>query len=69
VLWKATGEKPIILQITVRKWRWIGHTLMKGEESIKKTSIGLESAASQERKTEANLENDGFGGSRKCDKT
>jgi hypothetical protein len=35
-LWEATGEKPIILQIRLRKWRWIGHTLRKGDESIEK---------------------------------
>jgi hypothetical protein len=35
-----------------------------------KTSIGLKSAGSQkERKTEANLGKDCFGGRRKCDKT
>jgi hypothetical protein len=33
-LLKATGQKPIILQIKMRKWRLISHTL-KGNKSIK----------------------------------
>jgi len=33
---EATGEKPIILPITMRKWRWICHTLRNGDESIEK---------------------------------
>jgi hypothetical protein len=51
----------------MRKWRWVGvRRLRKGDESIKKKSIGLESACSRkERKTEANLEKDHFGGNRK----
>jgi hypothetical protein len=45
----------------MRKWRWIGHTLRNGDESI-----GMESAGSQKgRKTEANLENGRFGVKRK----
>jgi hypothetical protein len=45
----------------MRKWRWIGHTLRKGDESIE-----FESAGSQKgRKTEANLERRGFGVRRK----
>jgi hypothetical protein len=31
-LWEATGQKSVILQIVMRKWRWIGRTL-KGDES------------------------------------
>jgi hypothetical protein len=31
---EATGEKPIILQIKIRKWRWIGHTLRKNKHWI-----------------------------------
>jgi len=34
-LWEGTGEEPVILQIRMRKWRWIGHTL-KGDECIEK---------------------------------
>ena len=29
-MWKAAGEKPVILQIKMRICRWIGHTLGKG---------------------------------------
>ena len=35
-LWGATGEKRVILQIRMRKWRWIGHNLRKGDKSIEK---------------------------------
>jgi hypothetical protein len=48
---------PVTLEFKIRKWRWIGHTLRNGDESI-----GLESAGSQKgRKTEANLEKGRFG--------
>ena len=30
-LWEATGDKPIISQIRMRKWRWISHSLRKGK--------------------------------------
>jgi hypothetical protein len=54
-LWETIGEKPIILQIRMR------NTLRKVKESVKKTSIRLESARRQkERKTEENLEQDHF---------
>jgi len=65
-LWEATEEKRIILQIIMRKWRWISHTVRKRGEYIDKRSIGLESARNRkERKTGAKLEEDRFGGSRK----
>jgi hypothetical protein len=65
-LWEATGEKHIILPITMRKWLWIEHTLRNGDESIGKTSIGLESTGSQkEMKTESNLKKDRFRRNRK----
>jgi hypothetical protein len=52
-LWEAIGEKPVILQIRMRKWRLICHTSRKGDESIEKQAFRLESAGSQkERKTE-----------------
>jgi hypothetical protein len=35
-LWEAAGETPVILQIRMRKWLWISHTLKKGDESIQK---------------------------------
>jgi hypothetical protein len=38
-LWEAAGEKLVILQIRMRKWRWIGHTLRKGDESIGKQAL------------------------------
>jgi hypothetical protein len=38
-LWEAAGETLIILQIIMRKWRWIGHTLRKGEKKKKKQAL------------------------------
>jgi len=38
-LWEATGEKPIILQIGMRKWRLICHTSRKGAESTEKQAL------------------------------
>jgi hypothetical protein len=39
-LWEATGEeKPTILQIKMRKWRWIGHTLKKADKSTEKQEV------------------------------
>jgi len=47
-LWEATGQKPIIVRIRKRKWRLVGRTVRKWDDSIKKkTSIGLESEGSQ----------------------
>jgi hypothetical protein len=34
-LWKATGEKPIVLKTKMRKWRCIGHTVSKGKNPLK----------------------------------
>ena len=38
-LWEATGQKPLILQIRVRKWGWISLTPRKGDESIEKQAL------------------------------
>jgi hypothetical protein len=38
-LWQATVQKPVILQIRMRKWRRIGHTLRKGDESTGKQAL------------------------------
>ena len=35
-------ERPLTLQIKMTKWRWISHTLMNGDESVKsKKWIGI----------------------------
>jgi len=34
-LWEAAGETPIILQIRMRKWLWIGHTVKKWVNPLK----------------------------------
>ena len=36
---EATEETPIILRIRIGKWRWSGHTLRKGDESIEKQTL------------------------------
>ena len=50
-LWEAAGEKLIMLQIRMRKWRWIGHKLRKGDESIEKQALDWnpQGARSRER--------------------
>jgi hypothetical protein len=30
-LWEATGKKPIILKLRMRKWRKVAHTQGKGD--------------------------------------
>jgi hypothetical protein len=58
-LWEVTEEKRIVLQIVMRKWRWISHTVRKRGEYIDKRNIVLEFAGNwKERKTEAKLEED-----------
>jgi hypothetical protein len=29
--WEATGKRPIILKIRIRKWRWVANTMVKGD--------------------------------------
>ena len=38
-MWNGTGEKPIILLITIRIWRWIGHTMNKRDLSIERRAL------------------------------
>jgi len=38
-LWRITEQKAIENQIKRRKWNWIGHTLRKETEAIKKTTL------------------------------
>jgi hypothetical protein len=38
-LWKDTGEKPTILRIRMRKWKWIGQPLGKAVESAEKQAM------------------------------
>lgn len=40
-LWRATGQTYIILQIKMRKRRYIGHTVRKEDECIEKQAIGI----------------------------
>ena len=38
-LWRITKQKPIEIQIKIRKWNWIGHTLRKEVGAIEKTAL------------------------------
>jgi len=38
-LWRITKQKPIEIQIKIRKWNWIGHTLRKEAVAIEKTAL------------------------------
>ena len=38
-LWEATGEKPVIILMRMRKWQWIGHTLRNWDESTEKQAL------------------------------
>jgi hypothetical protein len=39
-LWKATGEKSVILLMRMRNWQWIGDNVRHGDESIEKQTLG-----------------------------
>jgi hypothetical protein len=38
-LWRATGQEDINLEIRKRKFRWIGHTLRKGDGEVPKAAL------------------------------
>jgi hypothetical protein len=38
-LWSRANEEPVTIQIEHRKWRWIGHTLRKKQDAIKKQAL------------------------------
>jgi hypothetical protein len=38
-LGEITKQEPVTAQIRKRKWRWIGHTVRKPEESIEKAGL------------------------------
>ena len=44
-VWIRTGQEPIVTTIKRRCWKWIGHTLRKGERN---KHVGLESARNME---------------------
>jgi len=48
-LWKRTEEIEMSMQIKRHKWKWIGHTLRKGNEDIER-SLGLEPVGEEEEK-------------------
>ena len=38
-LWERTGQVPIQTEIGKRTWKWVGHTLRKGENSITRRAL------------------------------
>jgi hypothetical protein len=38
MLWETIGETPVEPQIKKRKWKWIGHTVRKDENSVERTA-------------------------------
>jgi hypothetical protein len=54
MLWEATGETPIELQIKKRKWKWRGHTIRKDENAVER--IALDWNPQGTRKTKEDLE-------------
>ena len=38
-LWERTGQVPIQTEIGRRRWKWVGHTLRKGKNSITRQAL------------------------------
>ena len=38
-LWERTGQVPIQTEIGRRRWKWVGHTLRKGRNSITRQAL------------------------------
>jgi hypothetical protein len=38
-LWRRTEENEISMQIKRQKWKWIGHTLRKGNEAAEREAL------------------------------
>ena len=38
-LWERTGQAPIQTEIGRRRWKWVGHTLRKGKNSITRQTL------------------------------
>ena len=43
-LWERTGQVPIQTEVGRRRWKWVGHTLRKGKNSITRQGSSVESA-------------------------
>jgi hypothetical protein len=39
VLWETTQQIPIVREIKIRKWKWIGHTLRKDHNNITRQGL------------------------------
>jgi hypothetical protein len=46
-LWETTQQIPTDREIKIRKWKWIGHTLRKGQNNI--TRQGLDEPTRREK--------------------
>jgi len=40
-LWRITKPRPIEIQIKIRKWNWIEHTLRKEAGAMQETALDL----------------------------
>ena len=38
-MWKKTGEEPMQEQLRRRKWKWLGHTLRRSDDSVAKQPL------------------------------
>jgi len=38
-LWRRASQEPVAVHIKRRKWRWIGHTLRKGQDNITRQAL------------------------------
>ena len=38
-MWERTGQAPIQTEIGRRRWKWVGHTLRKGKNSITRQTL------------------------------
>jgi hypothetical protein len=56
MLWEATGETPIELQIKKRKWKWVEHTIRKDENEVDRIALDWIPRARGREKTKEDLE-------------
>lgn len=48
-LWERTNTRPIDQEIKIRKWRWIGHTLRRGNNNITRMALDWTPQGSRRR--------------------
>ena len=56
-LWLRTRQRPMMKDMKLRKWKWIGHTLRKPKESITRQALTWNPPGEEEKwKTKKHLE-------------